>query len=169
MSTPAAEIRALASLLDELDYYALLSLERKAPASRVREAYHAMSRRFHPDRCSDLEPALRASVEQIARRVSEAYSVLRNPRRRQIYDQRLGGEPGLRLQLVEAEAQADRKAQRERVGETPNGRRFFTLAHQDIDRGDLQAAARNLQMALTFEPRNAFFKQKLDEVRELLR
>jgi DnaJ-class molecular chaperone len=165
MATPAAEIRVLASLLDELDYYDLLSLDRGAPASRVREAYHAMSRRFHPDTFSGLDPGLRGCVERIAKRVTEAYSVLRNPRRRQIYDQRLKGEPGLRLQLVEAEAQADRKSLHERLGATPNGRRFFTLAHQDIDRGDLQAAARNLQMALTFEPRNSYFKEKLEELR----
>jgi hypothetical protein len=39
----------------------------------------------------------------------------------------------------------------------------------DVDRGDLKAAARNFQMALTFEPSNAFFKQKLEELKKQLR
>jgi hypothetical protein len=43
------------------------------------------------------------------------------------------------------------------------------MAHADIDRGDLKSAVRNLQMALTFEPQNAFFKQRLDELKKQLR
>jgi DnaJ-class molecular chaperone len=170
-ATPApAEIRALVNILDELDYYTILSVDRGAPASLVRQAYHAASRRFHPDLYRQLDPELRAGVSRIAKRVTEAYSVLRDPKRRQIYDRQIaGGGSGLRLQLAEAGAQAERKAIEERLGATPNGRRFFTLAHQEIDRGNLGAAARNLQMALTFEPTNAFFKQKLDEVRRQLR
>jgi hypothetical protein len=61
--------------------------------------------------------------------------------------------------------EADKKAVQERLGTTPNGRRFFALAHGDIDRGDLASASRNLQMALTFEPANPFFREKLDEIR----
>ncbi len=108
---------------------------------------------------------MRAAVNRVAKRMTEAYSVLRDPRRRRAYDERLAAESGgLRIQLAEAEAAAER-AVAERTGSTPNGRRYFTLAHGDIDRGDLAAAARNLQMAITFEPGNDFFKQKLEEVR----
>ncbi len=163
------EIKALASILDELDYYELLHLERGATASGVKQAYHAVSRRLHPDRYRALDAQSRGLLVRVAKRVTEAYSVLRDARRRQVYDARLAGERRpVRLQLAEAESAAD-KTLEERMGTTPNGRRFFTLAHQEIDRGHLAAAARNLQMALTFEPANAFFKQKLDEVRRHLR
>ncbi len=164
------EIKALASILDELDYYELLHLERGAPASTVKHAYHAASRRLHPDRYRALDETSRAALVRVAKRVTEAYSVLRHPKRRQVYDARLtGAERPLRLQLAEAESAAGKKAVQERLGSTPNGRRFFTLAHQEIDRGNLAAAARNLQMALTYEPGNEFFKQKLSEVRRHLR
>ncbi len=165
-----AEIKALAKLIDELDYYQILELEPGAQGSVVKRAYYTLSRRFHPDANRGLDDDVRACLETIAKRVAEAYSVLRDARRRRAYDAQLGSSEGTRrLQLVEAEARAERQAMEETLGRTPNGRRFFALARADIDRGDLARAARNLQMALTFEPDNVFFRKKLDEVRKLQR
>lgn len=161
--TPA-EVRALASLVDELDYYQLLEIEREAPASAVKRAYYAVSRRLHPDANRALPPADREAVEAVARRVSEAYQVLRDGRRRQAYDAQLAAGSGARMQLAEAEAQAEKAALDHHLGRTPNGRRFFNLARADLERGDLAAAARNLRTALTFEPGNPYFKKKLDEI-----
>ncbi|MGH7289364.1 MAG: molecular chaperone DnaJ, partial [Myxococcota bacterium] len=103
-------------------------------------------------------------LEGVARRVSEAYQVLRDGRRRKAYDAQLGSGTGSRMQLAAAEAQAEKEAFEHHTGHTPNGRRFFNLARGDIDRGDLAAAQRNLRMALTFEPTNLYFKKKLQEV-----
>ena len=64
-----------------------------------------------------------------------------------------------------SKAQAEKKALEEHLGTTPNGRRFFSLARTDIDRNDLDSAIRNLQMALTYEPSNQFFKQKLRDLK----
>jgi DnaJ-class molecular chaperone len=161
--TPA-EVRALASLVDELDYYQLLEIARDAPASAVKRAYYAVTRRLHPDANRDLAAADRETLECVARRVSEAYQVLRDGRRRKAYDSQLATGAGARMQLAEAEAQAEREALDHHLGRTPNGRRFFNLARADLDRGDLVAAARNLRTALTFEPGNPYFKKKLDEV-----
>ena len=162
-----AEIRALSTLMDELDYYQLLEVERGAPTSAVKKAYYLVSRRFHPDANRHLGHDDRTALEHIAKRVSEAYQVLRDGRRRKAYDGQLDAGVGpMRLQLVEAEQRAGQQFVEERLGTTPNGRRFFNLARADIDRGDLLAAARNLKMALTFEPKNQFFQQKLDEVKE---
>lgn len=171
MTTSASgEIKALARILDELDYYQLLEIPSDATASTVKLAFHTLSRRFHPDVHRGIEPEIRRELGRIAKRVTEAYSVLRDPRRRRVYDERLRAASGgpVRLQLAEAEAQAGKKALEERMGRTPKGRQFFAKAHADIDRGDLAAAARNLLMALTFEPGNDFFKQKLADVRKLL-
>lgn len=161
------EIRALAKILDELDYYQVLEIPRDAPGSAVRAAYHQISRCFHPDANRTLDPELRDDVERIARRVTEAYSVLRDPRRRRVYDQRLARDgdktPGLRVPLVEAQTQAGREAEAER-GRTPNGRRYFALAEADRQRGDYASAERHLKLALTFEPDNALFRTRLHEV-----
>ena len=162
----ASEARALCRLLDELDYYQLLEIPRDASASRLKEAYYSSSRRFHPDAHRHRDEELREAVEQIAKRLTEAYSVLRDPRRRRVYDQRLEGDGGaLRLQLAEAQAAAE---EQEKIATTPQGERFFRMATLEANRGDLASAVRNLQMALTFEPGNAAIKQKLQELREKL-
>jgi len=167
MAEPLAptEIRALARLLEELDYYQLLHLRRDAGSAEVKRAYHATTRMFHPDANRRLEPELQEAVRQIAMRVSEAYSVLRDPRRRRAYDTRLTESGGIRIQLSEATAEAGRRDTTERDGRTPEGRRYFKLAQRDLARRDFAAAARNLQTALTFEPDNASFREQLAAAR----
>jgi curved DNA-binding protein CbpA len=162
----ATEIRTLAGILEELDYYQVLELPPGAPLSEVRGAYHRACLRFHPDAHRGSPPSLQGEIARIAKRVAEAYSVLRDPRRRQVYDRQLAGQPGtFRMPLVAANAEADRVRREEREGRTPNGRRYFRLAQADLARGDRAAAERNLRTALTFEPDNAFFRQALDELR----
>jgi curved DNA-binding protein CbpA len=160
------EIRALARLLGELDYYQLLHLERGAGSEDVRRAYHATTRVFHPDANRSLEPELQDAVRAIAMRVSEAYSVLRDPLRRKAYDSHLGERGGVRMQLAEASAVAGKKDASEREGRTEQGRRYFKLAQRDLARGDHAAAARNLQTAITFEPDNAMFREQLKDARK---
>jgi curved DNA-binding protein CbpA len=164
----ANEIRTLASRLDELDYYALMRLPRGASATEVKRAYFASSRAFHPDANRALPDELRAAIERIAKRVTEAYSVLRDPRRRAAYDRRLAEGKGVRIQLAEASAEAGR-SETQQKGRTPQGRQFFARAESDLQRGDLASALRNLQTALTFEPDNAAFKQQVAELRKRLR
>lgn len=155
------EIRALARLLGELDYYQLLHLRRDAPTAEVKRAYHSTTRAFHPDYNRSLEPELQEAVRQIAMRVAEAYSVLRDPRRRKAYDVRLSENGRVRMQLAEASAEAASRESSERDGRTPQGRRYFKMAQRDMQRREYAAAARNLQTALTFEPDNALFREQL--------
>ena len=164
-SLAPTEIRALARLLGELDYYQLLHLRRDAGSAEVKRAYHATTRVFHPDANRALEPELQEAVREIAKRVSEAYSVLRDPRRRRAYDNRLSETGGIRIQLSEASAEAGRRDASEREGRTPEGRRYYKMAQRDLVRRDFAAAARNLQTALTFEPDNASFREQLAAAR----
>lgn len=161
-----AEIRALAGILEELDYYQVLELTPDAPTSAIRVAYHAVSRRFHPDTHRDAPPELQQHVARIAKRIAEAYSVLRDPRRRQVYNRQIAGDQSrVRMPLAEAEAQADRQRREQQEGRTPNGRRYFALAKADFSRGDRASAERNLKTALTFEPDNQVFRELLARVR----
>jgi DnaJ-class molecular chaperone len=163
------EIKALARIIGDLDYYQLLHLGRDAAATEVKRAYHSTSRAFHPDANRHLEPELIDAVHVIAKRVSEAYSVLRDPKRRQAYDRRLDSGGSVRIQLAEAQAEAGRQATEELAGRTPQGRQFHKLAQADLQKNNLQGAARHLQTALTFESDNEHFKALLAEIREQLR
>jgi DnaJ-class molecular chaperone len=161
------EIRALVRIIDELDYYQILHLEPDASASDLKRTYFTTSRIFHPDANRHLEEALRRDCERISKRVTEAYCVLRDPRRRKAYDRQLAAHGDLRLQLAEAKAIHARRDSEERFGRTPQGKQFFHKANQDIQRLDYAAAMSNVQMALTFEPENSLFKEKLEELRKL--
>jgi len=164
-SLAPTEIRALARLLGEMNYYELLHLRRDAGSADVKRAYHATTRVFHPDANRALEPELQEAVRQIAMRVSEAYSVLRDPRRRRAYDMRLSEDGRIRMQLAEASNEAGRRDASERGGRTREGQRFYKMAMADLKRHDYAAAARNLQTALTFEPDNALFREQLAAAR----
>ena len=64
------------------DYYETLGIERKASADDVRKAYRKLARKYHPD----LNPGDKSAEERF-KNVQEAYDVLSDPKKRQMYDQ----------------------------------------------------------------------------------
>jgi molecular chaperone DnaJ len=72
----------------EHDYYEILGLGRSASEQEVKRAFRRLARELHPD-VSELPDA-----DERFRKVAEAYEVLSNPERRELYD-RLG-HAGLR-------------------------------------------------------------------------
>lgn len=162
----AGELRAFAAMLDQLDYYELLELDRGAGAEAVRRAYHRSSRRFHPDAWRHAPEDLREAATRIAARLSEAYAVLRDPGRRRAYDRQIGADPAARRLGIGQAAAAARAEGAARSGRTGKGRRFFEAARRELRRGDRAAALRSLQMALAFEPDNPHFEGALAALRE---
>ncbi len=163
------EIEALARIMDELDYYQLLGVEPQASAADIRKAYHASSRSFHPDANRGLSDDLRAHCGRISKRITEAYCVLRDARRRKAYDTKRTGSDdagALRIQLAEAKSAHVEQRMAECRGATAQGRQFHAKAEADLKAGNLAGAIQNLQMALTFEPSNTGFKALVAEWKE---
>jgi DnaJ-class molecular chaperone len=158
---PPLEIHALARIMDELDYYQILHLEQDASQSAVKRAYFASSRTFHPDANRHLEDELRAECIRISKRVTEAYCVLRDPRRRSAYDAQPRGESSLRMRLADARASHAKQDSEERQGKTAKGRQFHQQALAALEMCDWSGAINHLQMALTFEPGNDLFEELL--------
>jgi len=71
------------------DYYEVLSLERTADGDEIKRSYRRMAMKYHPDR----NPG-DAEAEAKFKECAEAYEVLSDPQRRQVYDQY--GHEGLR-------------------------------------------------------------------------
>ena len=168
MSSPgidALEIQALSRIMEELDYYQILNVEPGATTSDIRKAFHNSSRTFHPDANRDLTGDLREQCRQISKRVTEAYCVLRDARRRKSYDARPDQDSNLRIQLAEAKNAHTEQVMGERRGRTPQGRQFHAKAEADIKQGNLAGAIQNVQMALTFEANNPGLGSLLEELR----
>src|SRR5271167_3567169 len=76
------------------DYYELLGVPRRAAQKEIRQAYRKLARKYHPD----LNPGDKSSEEKF-KQVQEAYDVLSDAKKRQMYDQfgfdaeRRGAEP----------------------------------------------------------------------------
>src|ERR1700726_3396535 len=63
------------------DYYELLGVPRKASAKDIRTAFRKLARKYHPD----LNPGDKSAEEKF-KQLQEAYDVLSDTKKRQMYD-----------------------------------------------------------------------------------
>jgi len=64
------------------DYYEVLGVSKKTPLKEIRQAYRKLARKYHPD----LNPGDKSSEDKF-KQVQEAYDVLSDAKKRQMYDQ----------------------------------------------------------------------------------
>lgn len=67
--------------MKEFDYYEILEIERTASGEAIKKAYRKMALKYHPDRNPDDKNA-----EEMFKKINEAYQVLSDKEKRQIYD-----------------------------------------------------------------------------------
>ncbi|MEE8557870.1 MAG: hypothetical protein V3T14_08290, partial [Myxococcota bacterium] len=86
--------------------------------------------------------------------------------RRKAYD------AGLTKGKLRASREEEREAatrSRTRTGVSPRGKELYGKAIQSERAGDLKNAIASMKLATTFEPKNQFFKAKLEELENLAR
>ncbi|MBI5787849.1 MAG: molecular chaperone DnaJ [Candidatus Schekmanbacteria bacterium] len=66
----------------ELDYYTILGVNRSAAADEIKKAYRQMALKYHPDKNPGDKQA-----EEMFKEAAEAYEVLGDQEKRQLYDQ----------------------------------------------------------------------------------
>lgn len=165
----AAETKLIAESLDQLDYFQILGAAVEAPLEELKAKYHQLQRNYHPDAFySSPDVDLKEAVTKIAKRVAEAYVILRDPTKRAKYTRDIQGPE--RMKKLRYTDESDREARIEKeqeIGKTAQGRNLWMKAQESIKRGDFRAAARDLQTALLFERDNDRFKEKLEEVQAM--
>src|SRR4051794_41471241 len=67
------------------DYYQILGVSRDASPEQIKKAYRQLAMKLHPDVASEPDAAERF------KKVAEAYEVLQDPKKRDLYDR--GGDP----------------------------------------------------------------------------
>lgn len=166
----AAELKRLFEAFVKMDYFQVLQLAPTATTSEIKRAFYKESRIYHPDRIFHLtDAAAKQHLGDLYKRITEAYYVLRDDAKRKKYLADLGGpERAAKLRFTEASEVEQKnevvKAREEEFGTNPKARQFFKTALADASNQKWDAAERNIKMALTFEPSNARFKEKLAEV-----
>lgn len=66
------------------DYYEILGVPKSASLADIKKAYRSLALKYHPDRVAEAE---KKEAEVKFKEISEAYGVLSDPQKRQMYDQ----------------------------------------------------------------------------------
>lgn len=77
------------------DYYAILGVDRDASADELKRAYRKSAMKWHPDK----NPNNKNQAEKKFQEIAEAYQVLSDPKKKQVYD--TYGEDGLKTGMNE--------------------------------------------------------------------
>jgi molecular chaperone DnaJ len=64
------------------DYYKILGVPRNATTEEIKKAYRELAKKWHPD----MNPDNKKEAEEKFKEISEAYEVLMDPQKRQLYD-----------------------------------------------------------------------------------
>jgi len=67
--------------MSEKDYYEILGIPKNASADDIKKAYRELAKKYHPDVNKD------SGAEEKFKELSEAYAVLSDPQKREVYDQ----------------------------------------------------------------------------------
>lgn len=167
----ALETKELAAKLDKLDYFEVLGVAREADMTEIKNQYHALQRAYHPDTFyQSPDTVLRQAVFLIAKRVAEAYVILRDNERRKKYAKDITGpDRDKKLRFTDETEAEVRKEKEQELGKTPQGRQLVQKALASLKKNDFAAAERDLKTALLFEKDNAGIKQRLLDVQAQLK
>ncbi|MCP4606720.1 MAG: J domain-containing protein [Proteobacteria bacterium] len=158
-----AYVLKIHEVLDQLDYYKLLGVDRQTGVSGVRKAFYAIAAKFHPDRNRDAEPAIHKALYEIFKRLNEAYRVLCDPERRKMYDECLS-QGKVRLEQ-DTRRSLTPKSPEDTIKSRP-ARQFYHEAAEELKKGSLMNADLHIKVAASHEPNSPAIIQLAKQILE---
>ncbi len=165
--------------LDELSYYTLLGIDRRADAKDVKRAYFRVSREFHPDSYFRKNlGSYKSKIETIFKRIGTAYDVLSDPHMRKEYDENLPFEPNPE-EIARQESDEEQKKKDQRLAQERRARilrrspianrkaqaeKHYLSALQEKGKNDTVSATNSIKLALVLDPNNETYRQLLSEL-----
>lgn len=141
------------------DYYDVLDVGRLATTDEIKNAYHALALRFHPDRFHQSDAALRSKVESAFAQIAHAYETLSDQTRRATYDAKRSAKsaPAVEQKAPPAtETSAARKSTP--LGEAARAEKSFQCGLDALHRNRNDDALRFLAEAAMLSPREARYR-----------
>lgn len=158
----AGDLQALfARLKGAKNHYEVLDIARFADAEEIKSAYHALARRFHPDRFHKSDSALRSQIDSAFARIAQAYETLSNSSLRIAYDAKLKTKSPAAAATKTATTEQPVKAGTKSSKESPNAERAESSFQQGLaalKQNQREHAIRLLADAAMLAPREARYR-----------
>jgi len=149
----------LARIDKAADYYQTLNVAPAATADEVKTAYHALARRYHPDRFHQADAALRSRIDSAFARVARAYEVLHDDGERSSYDERLRATVTASANALEhISATPATKPNAKLTGNEDRAEESFQKGLAALQQNQPQQALRFFAEAASIEPRRARYR-----------
>ncbi|MBI1948484.1 MAG: DnaJ domain-containing protein [Deltaproteobacteria bacterium] len=162
------QLQQLAATIDGLDYFQVLNLPSSAAGNQVRDSYYALSRALHPDKFFHIaDDVTKAAVHKIYKRVTEAYTILKDEKKRIKYVADISGPDRAKKLRFTEESEAEQKEQQKmatKVAKTPKGEQLYQAALLEMKKGQWDKAYKNIQTATVLESGNAELKALLADL-----
>jgi curved DNA-binding protein CbpA len=138
------------------DYYEVLDVGRTATSVEIKSAYHALARRFHPDRFHKDETGLRRRIDSAFARIAQAYETLSDPSLRASYNAKETSKS--RMARREAAPAAKGKPATSAGSETIRAEASFERGIEAMQRNRHDEAVRHFAEAANLSPRDARYR-----------
>ena len=162
-SAPAKTEAAVEKKVDEVEdffaaveraanYYDLLGVGHQASSVEIKNAYHSLARRFHPDRFHQADAQLRNQIESAFARVAQAYEILGDQSSRGTYDAKFAAKSSRATRAPRERAPASREPPMDSRAESSFQKGVAAAKREP------QQAIRFLAEAASIEPRCARYR-----------
>jgi curved DNA-binding protein CbpA len=158
---------AWAASLQDVSYYTVLRVSEDATMEQVKESFHAIALRCHPDRFAGEPDEVREAAGEVFKRAVEAYRVLSRADLREQYDGLLAQG---KVRVVEGDVPPPPPALRtlEDIATTPKAKGHARRADLLLSVGKLDEARIELVTAVQDDPNNDELKDRLQAIYEAM-